>query len=116
MVVRSGGRHRIRASSSIAFTGNDLLNQFNVEGKGVQGAAAAFGYIQGVTDSYTVLGFGRTCLDLPSGVTLGQVVDAVKKFLESKPEARHLPGPLPIGTALSEPYPISDLPPGLVCE
>ena len=54
-------------------------------------SAFAVGYVSGVADSDVItisLDSRRICI--PSGVTNGQIVDVVFKFLDAKPEIRHL--------------------------
>lgn len=54
-------------------------------------SAFAIGYVSGVADSDNVtvsIDYRKICI--PNGVTNGQIVDVVFKFLDAKPEIRHL--------------------------
>ncbi|MGS3128148.1 Rap1a/Tai family immunity protein [Aeromonas caviae] len=58
------------------------------------------GYVIGVVD--TVNGV-FTCL--PEGVTVGQSVDIVTKYLAAHPETRHMEGSVIVTNALKESFP-----------
>jgi hypothetical protein len=82
-------------------TGNDLLQRIN-SGDHIP-YAVALGYIQGVGDAYDG---GSHCL--PDGVTVGQLKDVVKNFLEASPEVRHRPADLIIYAIFKNTWPCAN--------
>lgn len=72
-------------------TGNSLLSKMSYEFTGETTPEAvdllmAEGYITGVFDAYQGLFFEAT-----EGITVGQIVEIAKKYLEGHPEIRHQP-------------------------
>jgi hypothetical protein len=66
-------------------------------------SAACVDYIQGVSDSLTLLAPTRYCP--PAGVTVGRVTDAVRTFLEQHPEKRDYSAASTVTLALMTTYP-----------
>jgi hypothetical protein len=58
------------------------------------------GYIVGSSNA-----FAMTAVDVPAGVSNGQLTDIVKKYLTDHPAERHKPSNLLILTALFEAFP-----------
>jgi hypothetical protein len=74
-------------------SGNELLQSCTSGGKNAedyQNRAECRGYVQGVADelSATQKKF-RECMDAKSGVTAGQTVDVVVKYLQDNPAKRN---------------------------
>lgn len=67
------------------FNGNKLMDAFNKSETSNIDWGFARGYVAGVYDSNTGVGF---CA--PTTVSLGQVSDMAKKYLENNPAVRHL--------------------------
>jgi hypothetical protein len=59
----------------------------------------AMEYMQGVVDAKI------TTYCIPSGVTPGQLIDIVTKYIEGQPAKRHLSAPLLIETAIKSSFP-----------
>lgn len=72
-------------------TGNTLLSKLrnNKSDVGVVDRMFATGYIIGVADTFVNVTF---CPQ--DGMTVGQIVDVVRNFLEENPEVRHRPADL----------------------
>lgn len=60
-----------------------------------QNSAVLMGYVQGVCDTYD---------DLPEGVTIGQLVTIVGRYLDTHPEEWHLPGSIIVRKAMTEAF------------
>lgn len=70
-------------------------------------ASRCMGYILGVYDDMMVmlqLQYRREAC-APSGVTAGQIVDIVTKYLRDNPQERHMPAPMLVRIALFEAFP-----------
>jgi hypothetical protein len=68
-------------------TGNELLTR--MKDSSVVPQMVAMGYVIGIADA-----MDQSSHCLPDGVTMGQVRDVVKQFLEVTPEVRHRPAEL----------------------
>ena len=68
------------------FTGNKLMETFNKSETSNIDWGVTRGYVAGVYDSNLNTGFCP-----PSNVTLGQVTDMAKNYIENNPAVRHLP-------------------------
>lgn len=86
------------------FTGNDLLHK--MRGNSIA-QLEAMHYVAGATD--TLRGV-IACP--PPDVTLGQINDLVRQYLERNPETRHRPGDWAVATALRGPWPCAKSGPG----
>ncbi len=84
-------------------TGSDLRRALN-EPAGLR-SGVAFGYIQGVVNSMEVLYPNQPLSCSPDGVTVGQMVDVVKRYLQNHPQTRHEPAVILIATAAREAFP-----------
>ena len=62
-------------------------------------------YVSAVADVLATAPVARHRACLPNGVTLGQTVDVVKRWLNDNPQLRHLPGPEVVATALEGAFP-----------
>lgn len=82
-------------------TGNDLLNR--MKDSSVVPQMVAMGYVIGIADA---MNEATHCL--PNGVTMGQVRDVVKQFLEEKPETRHRPADLIVYVVLKNTWPCAE--------
>ena len=74
----------ILAETGQFYTGQELFQR---------GRESAFGlgYVAAVIDSNLVTrSFGDRMICVPKGVTLGQTIDVVFKYLDANPERRHL--------------------------
>lgn len=80
------------------YSGNDLLNF--LQSSGYSERALALGYIGGVADTLT----GATVC-MPKQVTLGQINDLVKGFLENSPQHRHNSADVIVATVLKTAWP-----------
>lgn len=78
-------------------TGNRLLQDLNGEHSERMNA---FGYIAGVTDMAQGFVFCG-----PAGVTLGQVIDMTKLYLENNPSVRQLAADVIVTRVLSATWP-----------
>jgi Ssp1 endopeptidase immunity protein Rap1a len=84
-------------------TGNDLRRALS-EPAGLR-SGVALGYIQGVVNSMEVLYSNQPLSCSADGVTVGQMVDVVKRYLHNHPETRHEPAVILIATAAREAFP-----------
>jgi Rap1a immunity proteins len=84
-------------------TGSDLRRALN-EPAGLR-SGVAFGYIQGVVNSMEVLYPNQSLSCSPDGMTVGQMVDVVKRYLHNHPQTGHEPAVIVIATAASEAFP-----------
>jgi hypothetical protein len=86
-------------------SGNDLKQE--LEGDGAN-YGYGMGFIVGVSDSYNQYLY---CLPAgESGVTVGQVVEVVKKYLRATPERLHEPAYVLVVTALQRVWPCAQQP------
>ncbi len=83
--------------SSILYTGQDLHTRFTSD------RATALAYIAGVADSQS----GVTICIPPGQVTLGQMGDMVRQYLERVPSERHLSADIYVQVTLSNRWPCS---------
>jgi hypothetical protein len=81
-------------------TGNELLVWCD-DKTNFSHVGACLGYIEDVVDQ--LIEAHIVCV--PSQVTVGQIPDMVVKYLEAKPELRHLPGPSLIYQAIQPIFP-----------
>jgi Rap1a immunity proteins len=84
-------------------TGNDLRRALD-EPAGLR-SGVALGYIQGVVNSMEVLYPNQSLSCSPDGMTVGQMVDVVKRYLHNHPQTRHEPAVILIATAAREAFP-----------
>jgi hypothetical protein len=84
-------------------TGSDLRRALN-EPAGLR-SGVAFGYIQGVVNSMEVLYPNQSLSCSPDGMTVGQMVDVVKRYLHNHPQTGHEPAVIVIATAAREAFP-----------
>lgn len=97
-------------AGSATFTGgNDLLENCTVDKSEViyyQRKALCMGYIQGVADSFAcdkdLFGFRWRS---PAGVTTGQLLMVVEKYLRSNPNELHYSGSSLVAAALDQAFP-----------
>ena len=89
-------------------TGNELLNRINGSDRD---QFEAFYFIQGVTDfaegrNITIgkLLDGVQCINIPEGVTAGQLFLTVKKHLEGNPESLHMPAGILVWVAVRDAF------------
>ena len=81
--------------SSVLYSGQDLYTRMT------SNPVLANGYIAGVHDAHS----GVTICIPPNMVTLGQMSDMVKVFLEKAPSERHLPADIFVQAALENRWP-----------
>lgn len=90
-------------------TGNEVLEDCRNKEDSYFNSGYCTGYISGVYDVLSagdsVIGW-RSCP--PLGVTVGQVTDVVKAWLEARPEKRHLAASSLVANALAEAFPCTD--------
>jgi hypothetical protein len=84
-------------------TGGDLRRALS-EPAGLR-SGVAFGYIQGVVNSMELLYPDQSPSCSPDGMTVGQMVDVVKRYLHNHPQTGHEPAVIVIATAAREAFP-----------
>lgn len=75
-------------------------NRLYEEMRGTQRQIAPMGYIMGVADAYVDIIFCP-----PEGITVGQLYDMFKVYLEANPASRHLAGDLLLHRMLKATWP-----------
>ena len=100
------------AESSVSFfNGAELharLEDWNRNpSKDVVSAAVAYGFVLGVADAIHGYKEPRTgfCYRRPSAITTAQLAEAVYRYLDKRPQTRHLSAWSITAAALSEAYP-----------
>lgn len=92
------------SSAATYFSGNTINEWMESEAKGQRySTSLLLGYVAGVVDATDTILF---CL--PSGVTAGQSVAIVKKYVKEHPEHWNSSGSAIVATALSGAFPCSD--------
>ncbi len=101
------------AGHAHSITGNDLLDRFR------EHPLAGLSYVQGAVNTASMMNGSLATLAeqkgqphpftyrpcIPDAVTVGQVVDVVKKYLEANPARRHQDAGLLVYVAVTEAFP-----------
>ena len=82
------------SGSVYSFTGNALHNKL------MDNDSFAMGYVTGVVRMLVTFGEADSCIRVPEGVNVQQMVDIVSKYLRDNPEVRHMSAELTITLAL----------------
>lgn len=91
----------VLAQNNDFFTGNELWSRLNADD--TMSKSVALGYIAGVASAASNSGH---CA--PRTVTMGQVQDVVKTFMQSAPEHRHLSASVIVLAALINVWPCAN--------
>ena len=85
-------------------TGNKLLRALNEPANSIQRALAT-GYVQGVSNSMEVLYPNQSLSCTPEGLTVSQMLDVLKRYLENHPETQDQPAIVLIVAATRQAFP-----------
>jgi|LauGreDrversion4_2_1035121.scaffolds.fasta_scaffold973333_2 hypothetical protein len=87
-------------SANAFYTGNELRTKCNSEIKGSFERGECYGFIAGVVEAQS-----GVFVCLPSGVTLGQVTEMVKKYINENPAQLHKSGDIIVNSAIIKDFP-----------
>ena len=104
------------AVSGATYTGNDLLRECAATQPGGVNAGTSANIANSAYDAGSCMGFMKASRALVSGaaicipplVTNGQFMDLVIKFMDERPENRHMPAALVVTMAARESFPCAE--------